>query len=150
MVCSLSLYIQFHKKIKAQHTKIFSVSCAFFSFINHLFINDFCCSVANNYRLYFQNLFSYQASLYLVTSLYWIQNKMTNVRIADTEKGSDLLQLKPHLPLQCLSFIKFYHTALSNLSIYRWGFITCTIICTINKKVCICSVNMVYLVYINI
>ena len=60
----------FTRKIKAQHTKFFSVSCAFFSFINHLFINDFCCSVANNYRLYFQNLFSYRASLYLVTSLY--------------------------------------------------------------------------------
>lgn len=68
MVCSLSLYIQFHKKIKAQHTKIFSVSCAFFSFINHLFINDFCCSVANIIHLlhpqhhifgfeFFRNLF---------------------------------------------------------------------------------------------
>lgn len=61
MFCSLSLYIQFHKKIKAQPTEIFSVSCAFFSFINYLFINDFCYSVANNYRLYFQNLFSYQS-----------------------------------------------------------------------------------------
>ena len=30
-----------------QSTEIFSVSCAFFSSINHLFINDFCCSVAN-------------------------------------------------------------------------------------------------------
>jgi quercetin dioxygenase-like cupin family protein len=52
-----------------------------------------------------------------------MQNKMTNVRISDTEKGSDLLQSKPHLQLQCLSFIKFYHTALSNLSILPAGFI---------------------------
>ncbi len=34
-----------------------------------------------------------------------MQNKMTNVRISETEKDSDLLQSKPHLPLQCLSFI---------------------------------------------
>ena len=52
-----------------------------------------------------------------------MQNKMTNVRISDTEKGSDLLQSKPHLPLQCLSFIKFYHTALSNPSINPTGFV---------------------------
>lgn len=64
MVCSLRLCIAtWQIKIKAQPTEIFSVSCAFFSFINHLFINDFCCSVANNYRLYFQNLFSYRSLL---------------------------------------------------------------------------------------
>ena len=47
------------------------------------------------------------------------------MRISDTEKGSDLLQSKPHLPLQYLSFIKFYHTALSNLSISRGLFYIC-------------------------
>ena len=35
------------RTIKAQPAEFFSVSCAFFSSINHLFINDFCCSVAN-------------------------------------------------------------------------------------------------------
>ena len=34
-------------KTKAQPTELFSVSCAFFSSINHLFINNFCCPVAN-------------------------------------------------------------------------------------------------------
>ena len=57
-----------------------------------------------------------------------MQNKMTNVQISDTEKGSDLLQSKPHLPLQCLSFIKFYHYCLIKPQHYAGGF------CCIMKK----------------
>lgn len=34
-------------KMKAQSTELFSVSCAFFSSINQLFINNFCCPVVN-------------------------------------------------------------------------------------------------------
>ena len=52
--------------------------------------------IANNYRQYFTICFHIEASLYLVTSLYWIQSEKTNVWISDIEKGSDLLQSKPY------------------------------------------------------
>ena len=66
----LAKIIHFNRtnKIKAQPAEFFSVSCAFFSSINYLFINDFCCSVANIIHLlhpqhhifgfeFFRNLF---------------------------------------------------------------------------------------------
>lgn len=90
MVCSLRLCIAtWQIKIKAQPTEIFSVSCAFFSFINHLFINDFCCSVANNYRLYFQNLFSYR-SLLVFGNFYYTEYK-TKRRMCEFQKQKKAL-----------------------------------------------------------
>lgn len=89
----------------AQPTEFSSVSCAFFLDYNHLFVNNFCCSasdnhlVVHNHRRNFKNCFHIEVSLFLVTSLYRIQNEKTMCRL--------LFEYDVRLSVK-LYFTKFY------------------------------------------
>ena len=65
MVCSLRLYILMSQINLRHNQRIFSISCAFFSFVNRLFINDFCCLVANIIHLSYplQHIFGFDFSV---------------------------------------------------------------------------------------